>query len=117
MLPAGPTHHSTLTISREGEASTDVLGCEVGEIGEDLPFRHPGSEILEDIVHGNAQPADARLSATLARLNRDDISVVHMPMVGASFPAVNSNHAPDVTAQWRRQPSAESACSADCSVL
>src|SRR5437899_11755643 len=44
---------------------------------EDLRFRHPGGEVFEHVVHGDAKPPDAGLAAALARLDGDALPVVH----------------------------------------
>jgi hypothetical protein len=38
---------------------------------ENFFFRHAGSEPAQDVPEGDAKSANARLSASLARLNRD----------------------------------------------
>ena len=65
------------TIGRESQASSDVIGFEVGEIADDLLGRHAASEIVKHVVNGDPQIANTRLPATLARLNGDTISVSH----------------------------------------
>src|SRR2546422_9276210 len=44
---------------------------------EDLRFRHPGGEVFEHVVPGDAKPPDAGLAAALARLDGDALPVVH----------------------------------------
>src|SRR5512135_615017 len=66
-----------LAIGREGEASPNVLPRQLREVFEDFSLRHARSQVFEHIVNRDAKPANARLAAALARLDSDDIAVVH----------------------------------------
>ena len=65
------------TIGGEGEARLDVLTGPLGEIGGNLVLSHPGSERLQDILDGAAQPPEARLAAALVGFHRDDVLADH----------------------------------------
>lgn len=61
-----------LALSSVGEAGTNVLLGEVGEIRQNLRHGHTRREIREDVVNGDPHPADAGLTATLSGLDRDN---------------------------------------------
>ncbi len=57
------------------QAGSDVILCERREVVQDFLLRHPGGEIGEHVVDGDAQATDGRLAASLARLKCDDILI------------------------------------------
>ena len=68
---------STHTVSGVSEAGANVFLCEIGKVAKDILMRHARSQILEHIVHGDAQTANARFAQALARFNCDDLGVIH----------------------------------------
>lgn len=63
----------------EGEARPDVLGAEAREVCEDLGFRHPAGEVLQDVIDRDAGPRDARLPAPDAGSHGDEVFPSHGP--------------------------------------
>lgn len=68
-------------ISGEREAGTNVLFGPVGEVRENLVFRHSRSEVLKDALYGHAQSTDARLAVSLIWFDSNKMGVVHTPTV------------------------------------
>ncbi len=66
-----------LTVGGESEAGLQILGGEVGKVGEDFLLGHPTREVVEDIIDRDAKPADARLAPALVGFDRDDVLVIH----------------------------------------
>ena len=54
-----------------------LFALQIREVLEDLRFRHPGRQVLKDIVHRDPEPTNARLAAPLFRLKGDAIQMVH----------------------------------------
>ncbi len=54
---------------------------EFWEVRENFGFGHSGGQVIEDIGHGDPHPPDAGLPAPLARLDGDDLVVVHNLML------------------------------------
>jgi GH15 family glucan-1,4-alpha-glucosidase len=54
---------------------------EIREVSEHFILSHASREIGEDVVHRNSHTADARLTASLAGLNRDDSFVRHQSIL------------------------------------
>ncbi len=50
-----------------------IFGGEIRKVLQNLLLGHAGSQILEDVVDGNAQAANARLAAALAGLDSDEL--------------------------------------------
>jgi hypothetical protein len=67
-----------LSFRRVAQTRQDVFAGEVREVGEDLLLRHPRGQIGEHVVHGDAHPVDARLTAALSGLDGDDAFVRHV---------------------------------------
>src|SRR5205807_985759 len=67
----------SFAVGGEGQHRSNVFGCQVGEISEDLLFAQAGGEVLQDVVDRNAQAPDARLSAPLIRFDGDQILPGH----------------------------------------
>src|SRR5258706_11028681 len=67
----------SFTIGGERETCLDVLARQIRKVGEDLFDRHPRSEVTQQVGYGDPHSADARLAATLARFDGDDLAVVH----------------------------------------
>ncbi len=66
-----------LAVRRVAQAGADVMSGQVREVVEDLPLAHPGRQIGEPGVDRDPQPADARLAAPLARVDRDELPLIH----------------------------------------
>lgn len=66
-----------LAVGRVSETSLDVLRSQVGQVFEDLLLRHSGRKVLEHVIYRDTQTTNARLATALARLDRDDVSIVH----------------------------------------
>lgn len=75
-LPGLPCS-SVLPFGGESEAGLQILGGEIGKVGEDFLFGHATGEIVENIIDSDAKPADARFTAALVCLDCDAVLVVH----------------------------------------
>jgi len=79
-----------LPVGGEGEARANVLARQVRKVCEDLVLGHPGREVLEHVIHRDAQPADTGFPAPLAGLDGDDALVVHAPTLGQAAAKVKA---------------------------
>ena len=70
-------HQALLTISGIAEAGENVFFSEVRKVLKKLFLGHPRSKIVQHVIDGNSHSANARLAATLARLDRDDVLITH----------------------------------------
>ena len=57
------------------QARTDVFLRQIWEVSQNLFIRHAGRQVLENIVDGDPHAPDARLPASLAGLDRDDVPI------------------------------------------
>lgn len=75
----------SLSVSGEGQAGPDVLPGKVGKVAQDLILRHAGSEVLQDVIDRDAQPADAGLATALPLLDGDSVLIPYgeKPTLGA----------------------------------
>ncbi len=64
-----------LTLRSILKTGENVFLRQIGKIIEDFFIGHAGSQIAEHIVHGDSHSSNARLTAALARLDSDDISI------------------------------------------
>ena len=80
------------TVGGIGQASLYVLAGQIREVNQNLLLRHPRGEVRQDVIDGHSQSADARLAATLSRLNRDDVSIVHGAGAPAGSPSSRRSH-------------------------
>jgi len=74
---------SVFSFSGEGEGSSDVVGFQLGKIGQDFCFGHSAGEVAENIGHSDAQIADAGLAAPLGRVDRNPVLEIHRFQVSA----------------------------------
>ena len=75
--PGRKRNEPSLPLCRERQRCPDVFALQIREVLEDLRFRHPGRQVLKDIVHRDPEPTNARLAAPLFRLKGDAIQMVH----------------------------------------
>lgn len=61
-----------IAVGGVGERSPNVLQSKFGKLFDDLVVGHAGGQPAEDVVNGDAHPADARPAAAFARFNGDD---------------------------------------------
>src|SRR5947207_299448 len=77
----GQGRQSPLAVGGERQASAATFGSEIGKLRENLLLGHPARQVLQHVRYGHAHAADAGLAAALARLDCDDLSVVHNEMI------------------------------------
>lgn len=65
-LAAG--HQSPLTGSRKRQAGANILTSQVREVAKNVVLRHARGQVLQHVRNRDAQAANARLPAALARL-------------------------------------------------
>ena len=58
-------------------AGLDVLGLEIGIVGQDFRFRNPRRQEIEHILDADAHAPDAGAAAALLGIEGDSIRVVH----------------------------------------
>src|SRR5580658_10153965 len=68
---------AAFAVRSKSEAGQNVLTGEVWKVFQDLVFSHPGCQVVQHIVHRDPHTPDARLSAHLVALNRNDLAVIH----------------------------------------
>lgn len=73
----GKNRQPALAIGSEGQACTDVLLSQVGELFDQLLMCHAARQIFEYIGNRHASAADAGLPAALVRFNSDDLVIIH----------------------------------------
>lgn len=59
------------------KTSENILTREIRKVREYFFLGHSGGEIGEDVINGNANTANTRLTAPLSRFNGNDVLVVH----------------------------------------
>ncbi len=77
----------SLTFRRKGKACANVFLSKVREVSQQLFLCRPASQILQYIGHRHPCSSDARLSASLVRLDRNDPAAIHsgnLPVVALS---------------------------------
>jgi hypothetical protein len=50
-----------LAVSRECQTRTDISLRQIGKIPQNVLMRHAAGEIFQNVIDGDAQPANARL--------------------------------------------------------
>ncbi len=68
----------TFPISRKGQRSTNILALQVRKVRKNFILRHSASQVVKNVVHRNAQAAQARLTAALPWLDGDSLPIVHV---------------------------------------
>src|ERR1043165_3794194 len=76
---------SVFTLCGIGQTSANIVLREAREICEHFLLGHARSKIFQHIVNRNPHPANTRLPAPLARLDSDDVAVVHDWIIAKSF--------------------------------
>src|ERR1035441_5736159 len=69
---------NALAVCCEGEAGTNIFFSEIGKVAQNLLVGHSAGQIIQNVVDGDAQAANASLTATLAGIDGDDLRVVHI---------------------------------------
>jgi hypothetical protein len=67
-----------LAISSVSETRSDIFLGEKREIPQNISVCHSAGQVSQDVVHGDSQSPNAGLAASLVRLYRDDVRVVHV---------------------------------------
>src|SRR5436190_24303969 len=70
-----------LAFSSEREASLDILFCQIREISQNFFLTHPAGEIFQHIGDRHSGSADCRFPAAFARLDRDDLAIIHVRII------------------------------------
>jgi len=81
-LRCGIDEESALAIGGEGKHGEEIFVFQIRKVGEDFRFAHACGEIGEDIVDGDAEPANAGLAAPFAGLDGDAVRGVHTRRLG-----------------------------------
>jgi hypothetical protein len=71
----------------------NVLGHKLWKISQNFRFRHARCQILQNIVDRDAEPANARLAASLTWLDRNDFTVCRDENARARRARVNGRFA------------------------
>src|SRR5438874_1074570 len=67
----------TLAISSEGKTSQNILFRQVREVLQYFLMRHARRKVRQHVIDGNPHTANTGLTAALARLNCDNIAILH----------------------------------------
>ena len=68
-------------VGSKRQAGFNVFGREVREVCQNLRFTHATGEIFEHVRYRHARAANSRFAAALARLNGDDLAIIHAGMI------------------------------------
>ena len=79
--PGSPGCELAFPGGREFKGGPDIFPRQSREVPQDIVLRHPASQILEDVVHGDARALDARFAAADGGVNDDAILVGHLIIV------------------------------------
>ena len=74
----GNRHQFPFTVSSKSQTGADVFVCQVGEVFDNVLCAHTGGKVLQYIVHGHAEAADAGLAPTLLRIDSNAVLPIHM---------------------------------------
>ena len=64
-------------MARVCKTCANVIAREVGEVVQDLIFRHPAGEVFEHVVHGDAGSIDTGLPGANSWIYRDSVLPGH----------------------------------------
>src|SRR5260221_3417027 len=87
-------HHGrqpAFPVGRIRQAGEDIFFRQFGIVGDNFLVRHPRGQPAEHIADGDAHAANARFSAPLAPLDRDDLLVVHAKLYANPKCGANCN--------------------------
>ena len=65
-----------------------IGGGQIGKVVEQLGDAHAASQVIENIRHSNARPADAGFASPNIRVNGYALSVIHIETINGSFDQV-----------------------------
>jgi hypothetical protein len=84
-------HHPEPLFTVRGicETGPDVFRVQVRKIGQDFLNRHSRGQVFQHVLHSQAQPPNAGLSAPFVGFNRNPIRVVHDFTLHRCFTPVN----------------------------
>ena len=64
-------------VSGKRQAGFNILGGKVREVLQNFSLRHAGREVIEHVIHGDTQAANAGLATPFAWFDRDVLPVIH----------------------------------------
>ena len=107
---------------RKSETSANIVLGEFREIGKYLRNSHSTSKVFQYVAHGNPHSADARLPASLAWFDGNEMRQVHIRSLSTRWPEVNqapslSSLAPCRHANNLTKPAAESPLAAESDLM
>src|SRR5262249_11175718 len=82
------------TGGRKRQAGTYVLRGQLGKVGQHLFRSHASRKVFQHVLHSDPHATDARLTAPLAWLDRNQVRVVHSASVLRPRSIVNDHHRP-----------------------
>jgi hypothetical protein len=71
-ISSGENLEFTFAVGGKGQTGANAGFAQKRKVGENLRLSHPGGQIIEHILRGDAQVANAGLAAPLAGFNRND---------------------------------------------
>ncbi len=77
----GQTHQTPFPIRGKRQTSPNIVKGKIWEIACDLFRSHTGSQILQNIIHCNAQTPDTGFASPFGRFNGDVLQIVHKYIV------------------------------------
>lgn len=78
-LPPSRRHvarEPTLPVGGKRQRGANILALQVGVVAQNFILRHSARQVVEDVVHRDAQPSQARLTAALPWLDGDSLPIV-----------------------------------------
>jgi len=69
------------SVSRVAQAGEDIVFRQIGKVSEDLLVAHTRSKVRQHVVDRDAHASDTRFPTALARLDGDDILIVHARII------------------------------------
>ena len=68
-------------VSRVAQAGEDIVFRQIGKVSEDFLVAHTRSKVRQHVVDRDAHASDTGLPTALARLDGDDVLIVHARII------------------------------------
>src|SRR5687767_4838663 len=75
----GQGSQPAFSVSRKRQAGLYIFRGKVWEVCKNLLLGHPRSQVFQDVGHRHSCAANVWFTATLTRLNSDDLAIIHVP--------------------------------------
>ena len=71
-------HEPPFPVSGKRQTGANVFACQIRKVFENVLFTHPGGKVFQYIVHGHTKTTNAGFTATLLRINCNEVFPIHM---------------------------------------